>query len=178
MGGMGVALIKPAWVRYMRTGVTPKRSTVAASLLAVCAVPLAMAAIANGGGPLPARAAASPALAATAPAPGDWLKPEQVVSFPHSIPACLTEQEVHDYYLLTLEGKATKARALFGWQEDEGASHCMRLSPSQHFRVIDVHQDDATQPDTLVLEIVEESVTAADRGIFVIIPDKSLVRIL
>jgi hypothetical protein len=178
MGGVGVSLIKPAWVRYMRTGVPPKRSTVAAACVAVCAVPVVVALVANGGGPLPARAAASPALAAVPASPGDWLKPEQVVSFPHSVPACLTEQEVHDYYLLTLAGKATKARALFGWQEDEGASHCMRLSPDQHFRVIDVHQDDATQPDTLVLEIVEESVTAADRGIFVIIPDKSLVRIL
>lgn len=106
-------------------------------------------------------------------ATANQIKPETIVTFPKGQIACLTEEALQSALQDGMAGRETKMMRHF-----EGDGGCIMLDPSKSYKVIDAHYRNEDLPDAAVLEIVGEKVTAAERGAYVLMLDRSFVTIV
>lgn len=178
LGVMVAGLVKPSLAKDPKTGEVPARASLASGALLLAAIMSGVSFWTSGGRP-PTAKAKLVSVSAQKLAHIAWserIKPESLVIFPKGAPACLTEEALQSFVELGASGKATKARALF--EDGVEGPQCIMLSPTMRYKVIDAQYNDADLPDAAILEIVGADVTAAEKGAFTLVMDKSLVQIV
>ena len=106
-------------------------------------------------------------------ATANQIKPETIVTFPKGQIACLTEEALQNAVEDGLSGRETKMNRHF-----EADGGCIMLDPSTPYKVIDAHSRSDELPDAAVLEIVGQEITAAERGAYVLMLDRSFVNVV
>jgi len=177
---MVAGLINPSLARNRKSGEIPSRGKIAGSIGLLAFVSLVVAGVTTSES---APKAASPVSAAQSdPTPkaeaisDNRIKPETIVTFPKGEAACLTKEALQQFIELAGDNKATKANALFDPSGD--GPLCIMLPPTKRYKVIDAEYNAPDMPDAGVLEVVGEKVKASESGAFVLVVDKSMVKIV